>query len=346
MASTNIDKQVKAFCAQIGADPLMVQGAGGNVSWKDSEVLWVKASGTWLAHAESEEIFVPVDLMSLRAAIAEQKFSATPKVLGDTSLKPSIETMLHALMPQPVVVHLHAVAILATLVREDTPELLTRLFDCTYAWTWVPYCKPGAALAEAVFAALASRPNTQVVFLQNHGVVLGGASTAELEILLRDLVAACQPALREESLHQSQAALLLPLDRPSAYTLLADEQLQQLALDPALYRHLALDWVLYPDHAVFLGPQAVCYDDMQIFLQDPLIKFEDGHRLVFVRGAGVYVTLAFSLAHYVQLRCYYEVLRRQPMHVQLKPLTSLKVTELLNWDAEKHRMSLAKKKLR
>jgi len=50
------------YCAAIGADPLLVQGAGGNVSWKESDTLWVKASGTWLKEAVQKDIFVPVEI--------------------------------------------------------------------------------------------------------------------------------------------------------------------------------------------------------------------------------------------------------------------------------------------
>jgi len=50
-------RSVKEFCGRIGKDRLLVQGAGGNVSWKDGNTLWIKASGKWLAHAETEEIF-------------------------------------------------------------------------------------------------------------------------------------------------------------------------------------------------------------------------------------------------------------------------------------------------
>ena len=64
-----IEEQVKAFCAWIGKDPLLVQGAGGNVSWKDGDTLWVKASGTWLADATEKDIFVPVDLPYLLSLI-------------------------------------------------------------------------------------------------------------------------------------------------------------------------------------------------------------------------------------------------------------------------------------
>jgi len=106
----NIEKQVKVFCAQIGADPMLVQGAGGNVSWKDGDVLWVKASGTWLAHAESSDIFVPVKLAHLQDQLAKKNFSVSPKLYRASSLRPSIETLLHALLPHRVVAHLHPVA--------------------------------------------------------------------------------------------------------------------------------------------------------------------------------------------------------------------------------------------
>ena len=37
--------------ARLGADPLVIQGAGGNTSVKDGAVMWIKASGTQLADA-------------------------------------------------------------------------------------------------------------------------------------------------------------------------------------------------------------------------------------------------------------------------------------------------------
>ena len=38
----SVRNDVIHFCQSLGRDPLLVQGAGGNVSWKDGEVLWVK----------------------------------------------------------------------------------------------------------------------------------------------------------------------------------------------------------------------------------------------------------------------------------------------------------------
>ena len=40
--------ELRDFSARIGADPLLIQAAGGNTSVKADGVMWIKASGTWL----------------------------------------------------------------------------------------------------------------------------------------------------------------------------------------------------------------------------------------------------------------------------------------------------------
>ena len=178
---------VSAYSAKIGGDPLLVQGAGGNVSWKTVDTLWIKASGTWLADALISDIFVPVDLQDLHQSIRSGNFAATPTLKSPSSLKPSIETMLHAIMPHSVVVHVHAIEALAHLVRKDCAQTLKSLLGESVRWALVPYHKPGPELATAVQLALSSQPRTDVLFLQNHGVVVGGETVAEVENLLQEI---------------------------------------------------------------------------------------------------------------------------------------------------------------
>lgn len=331
---------ITRFCRAAGSDPLLVQGAGGNVSWKENDTLWIKASGTWLAEAGEKDIFVPVDLGHLRTALAAEDFGATPRVLGASTLRPSIETMLHALMPHPVVVHLHAVEILACLVRKDAEAILDSALDGSLRWLVVPYHKPGAALAKAVAEALARRAGADVVFLQNHGVVLGGDDIAEVERLLSVLLSALAaepPAYAEPEM----PARPLPVDSGLPYLPLADAEVQHLAMDESLYRRLSSCWVLYPDHAVFLGPKAACYDSID-GLAAAIRQPDGGPDLVFVRGDGVYAKPSCGLAKQVQLRCYYDVLVRVPENCRLAPLDDSEVDALLNWDAEKYRVGIKK----
>ena len=66
--SSDLD-DLQALSRRLGADLTLVQGSGGNTSIKDGEVLWVKASGTWLFNAEEQEILVPVDLPRAEATL-------------------------------------------------------------------------------------------------------------------------------------------------------------------------------------------------------------------------------------------------------------------------------------
>ena len=57
-----INKEFLKFSQNIGNNLDLVQGAGGNTSFKDGEILWVKASGCWLRDALRREIFIPLIL--------------------------------------------------------------------------------------------------------------------------------------------------------------------------------------------------------------------------------------------------------------------------------------------
>lgn len=328
------------YCSTIGADPLLVQGAGGNASWKDRDTLWVKASGTWLAEAAEKNIFVPVDLHHLRAEIRSGNFSVSPQLRGESKLRPSIETLLHALMPQRVVVHLHAIEILAHLVRDDCQTDFLSLLDSTIQWLIVDYYKPGANLATAVYKALIQKPNVNVIFLKNHGVVIGGADVAAVSRSLSKLTSAlCTSPV-------SICRKMLPVlptvsEQGDQYTPVRDTDVHQLALNIDLFNRLDSDWVLYPDHVVFLGAHAYAYRTWDAFQKET--KADSRYpELIFIQGNGVFVKPTFNQAKLAQLRCYYDVLARQGSYTSIKSLTNLHIAELLNWDAERYRQLIAK----
>lgn len=327
---------VISYCSTIGKDPLLVQGAGGNVSWKENDTLWIKASGTWLTEAAEKDIFVPVDLPHLRAAIEREDFSVTPRVRGESVLRPSIETLLHALMPHRVVVHLHAIEILAHLVRNSCQSDFQSLLDTGVSWVWVAYKKPGAELAVAVNLALQTMNNANVVFLQNHGVVMGGDNIEEIDQLLKSMAQALSTSPRsfDENIPPSDP---LSIDGKVLYYPVTDQAVHQLAMDDDLFSHLKSAWALYPDHVVFLGAQPYTYSDMNALRDD-----KEMPELIFVQNLGVFTVPHFSLAKHVQLRCYYEVVVRQHKEYMAQCLTSLQIGELLTWDAEQYRMGVAK----
>lgn len=340
----NTSEMMKAsivkYCAAIGQNPLLVQGAGGNVSWKEGNTLWIKASGTWLADAAEQNIFVPVDLDHLKHEINAGKFSASPKLLTASNLRPSIETILHALMPHPVVLHLHAVEILAHLVRSGYEQTLPNLLDSKVRWENVAYFKPGAELASAVRDALKKTPDAEVVLLQNHGVVIGGADVSAIDTILNRLVDTSR-VTPHPTLDTPTPSFNIKLAGGKSYVPVPDNHVQQLATNTALFDRLETDWVLYPDHVVFLGPVAKTYDCVAD-LEKTLHNAIDLPELFFLRGLGVFMQPEFSMAKQVQLRCYHDVLSRQEKHTVLNALNQDQIAALLNWDAEKYRMNIAK----
>ena len=328
-----IEKQVKQFCARIGTDPLLVQGPGGNVSWKANDVLWIKASGKWLAKACDEEIFVPVSLSYLQEAISNKNFSCSPSILGDTKLRPSIETMLHALMPQKVIAHLHAVEALAHLVRKNAETRLAELINDSIKWVFVDYYKPGAELAACVSAKLTLIPDAEVIFLKNHGIVIGAPDIRNLERILKKITKLLftKPFLSE----------LIPFDfviKNSPNTFLndfafaTDPEINRLSTNSYLISRVQNDWALYPDHVVFLGDSAIVINDTTAEYKSEIIGRNPD--FIFVKQQGVLECKAITPAKKAQLRCYYDVLVRQPPTEKLDSLTQINIKEILNWEAE------------
>jgi rhamnose utilization protein RhaD (predicted bifunctional aldolase and dehydrogenase) len=327
------------FCSVIGRDPLLVQGAGGNVSWKDGSELWIKASGKWLANSLKENIFLPVDFVELRDAIGAENFQILPKALIETDLRPSIETLLHALMPQSVVVHLHAVEILAFLVRADCKESIRHLMPSSLNWALVEYHKPGNDLARAIYSEIKKNPKINILFLKNHGVVVGGNSVGDVECILKDLVSIFNTQPMKLERHN-----LISHNTPSSiantYFFIEDSEIQELALNPNIFNDLEKNWALYPDHVVFLGPRPILYESWQDFFSKG-IPVDRLPELLFVKGEGVYSLNSFGISKLAQLRCYWDVIARQDKSIALDTLTKQDIDNLINWDAEKHRLNIS-----
>ena len=322
----NLD-QLRTLSARVGADPLLVQAGGGNTSLKDEDVLWIKASGTWLRDAASRDVFVPVDLAALHEALrtgdpaadACQPFVRT--ALNATGLRPSIETSVHALMPQRVVVHVHCVNTIAWAIRRDAEAVLTSRL-AGFEWAFVPYARPGLPLADAIAPRL--RPGVDVLVLGNHGLVVAADTVGAAEALLERVVGALERPAR--ALVPPDVDDLEALCEGTSYRLAANDDTHALATDE---HALAMGGtqVLYPDHVVFLGV-GVASD------------IASDAALVAVPGRGVLVRHDAKPAAEAMGRCLADVLRRVEPGEPLAALDASQIDQLVNWDAEKYRQGL------
>lgn len=329
---------LKSLSAQIGSDPLLIQGAGGNTSIKEGAVMWIKASGTLLADALTRDIFVPVDVPAIKAALEQdvQRADQPAEFALTKTLRPSIETSLHAVFTQRVVVHVHCVNTLALAIRKDARAVLAARL-AGFEWAMVPYCKPGAQLATEVAAAL--HPQTNVVILANHGLIVAADSVAAAATLLSQVVTALQaPAAGftadMAALAKRADALFEPC--PAAHPLHG-------VATSAPRLAVALSGSLYPDHVIFCGVAAVALHPDETPGEAVARQTRRGLPapvFLLVPDQGALIRKEASAGAQALARCLGDVLARLPEDVEVTPLSDAENAELLNWDAEKYRQSL------
>jgi len=318
---------LKNLSARVGADPLLVQAAGGNTSLKQNGVMWIKASGTWLRDAASRDIFVPVHHEALLGAQARHDpacEACTDFVLADlntTGLRPSIETTVHALMPQRVVVHVHCVNTIAWAICGDAEQRLAEKLR-RFNWAFIPYARPGLPLANAIAARL--KPGTDVLVLGNHGLVVAAETVVEAEALLDRVVSVFARPVR--ALVPPDLAALYRLCKGTDYAPAGINETHALATD-GLALDRGKDAVFYPDHVVFLGVGVAT-------------EIESGAPLVAVPGKGVLIRKDAKPAVELMGRCLADVMRRVEADDPLTALDGEAIDRLVNWDAEKYRQSL------
>ncbi|OYX42586.1 MAG: hypothetical protein B7Z02_11360 [Rhodobacterales bacterium 32-67-9] len=326
--------------ARIGSDPLLIQAAGGNTSVKAGDVMWIKASGTLLADALQRDIFVACDLPAMRAALdagTERADQPAEFALVEGALRPSIETSLHAVFPQAVVVHVHCVNTLALAIRADAETALTRRLS-GFDWAFVPYTKPGARLAALVRAARGEM--TDVVVLGNHGLIVAAEGVAEAEALLRAVVAAVTVAPTEEP--EVNHTRLAARAGDGFEPLPEGHPLHRVATERRLC-DLAAAGSLYPDHVIFCGPGAAILGDDETPKMAVARRIGEGFPppvFLLVPGMGALVRSDASSGARALVRCLGDVLARLEGGAAVTHLTEAQDRELSNWDAEKYRQAL------
>jgi len=325
--------------SKIGSNHLLVQGAGGNTSIKNDKSMWIKASGSWLMDSVKKNIFVNVDDKKIREGINSFLEDPLKDVLIEkTPLRPSIETTLHALMPYKIVIHTHPVELLAWLVLEGGQEKLKNLIKHRVC-AWASYIRPGLELAHSAKIALEKTPS-DVLFLGNHGLVVGSEDCKSAENIMKDILDICKKKPRKKSLINESE--LRQIGEQLSMRFAKYSIIDSLAIDEISYKYCnEKNGILYPDQAVFLGSKMHCYDgpiDNQSI--NFFIKKENSLPFIIIKGKGVLVSRKVSNDVDEILRCHAEVLSRIDEDQKLRYLTNDEVSRLLNWESEKYRQTI------
>jgi rhamnose utilization protein RhaD (predicted bifunctional aldolase and dehydrogenase)/NAD(P)-dependent dehydrogenase (short-subunit alcohol dehydrogenase family) len=281
----------------VGREPTLVLHGGGNTSVKATattllgetiEVLHVKGSGWDLATIEPEghpavrlaplRKLRALDAMTDEAMVNELRTN----LLDASAPNPSVETLLHALLPARFIDHTHADAILSICDQPDGERICAAIFG--RGLVWIPYVMPGFALAKRcaeIFERVASTREPTVMVLEKHGLFTWGATAkesyertidavtrAEHHVLARAAVVSV-PARAGEGTAPVQATAVLPRLRGALARLAGDPPergpIVRARSTPAVLRFLARPDVAdlvskgcaTPDHVLRTKPSAL-----------------------------------------------------------------------------------------
>jgi rhamnose utilization protein RhaD (predicted bifunctional aldolase and dehydrogenase) len=314
---------LRELSARIGGNRLLVQASTGNTSVKIGDVLWIKASGKWLVQADACDFLVPVKLSRAREYIARN--APIPETLpaNNGNVVASIETAMHVVMPQKIVVHVHSVNAIAWAVRADAPQCLNSPL-AGLNWQWIPYIPSGLALAASIQRILARFPQTNVLVLGNHGLVVCGDHCSSVMRLLAEVEERVAAAPRP--VPNQQPSLLRDAFPESAWSLPESPAAHALATDPVSWRILS-GGVLYPCQVIFLPGTAPQNREYVLRERMPLL----------IERHGVVCSKYMTRADQEMLSGLIEIVQRIDPSAPIRYLSTSEVLDVLQGGSDHYR---------
>ncbi len=251
-ASNPVDTLVK-LSHYYGSDPSIVLAGGGNTSAKldDGLVLLVKGSGHALATIPADG-FVEMDRQQLLAILetpVPEDFDRREEQFKELTLacrrhpakaqRPSVECLLHAIVPGQFVVHSHATLANVLSCCQAGKSIAAELFGDDVLW--IPYA-PGWMLAKVLADCLRDYTEKtglecpKAFLMQNHGLTVSGDGPGEIrektdhilqtiaEYLRREAVPGEAPFGLAKKVSDERAAALTGVIGPALRGALANDQ--------------------------------------------------------------------------------------------------------------------------
>jgi rhamnose utilization protein RhaD (predicted bifunctional aldolase and dehydrogenase) len=297
-----------------GGDPDYVVAGGGNTSWKTVDALYIKGSGSAL-ESIAEDGFVKIDRRRL-AAIWTSSYPGNPeqresailadmmaaRFPGEENKRPSVETLLHDMLPAAFVVHTHPSLINGITCSVRGEAAAQELFgdDCL----WIPSTNPGYILSRTVkdaWAAHVARAGKVpgFILLQNHGIFVNADSVAQLDATYRRVTECIKAKITRQadfspltldaaaSEAAAEAARILAAlategaqaaagAQVASVLFAVDVELARLCASKEAFAPVALPFS--PDHIVYAGSDF-------LFAEGPGLEIEQAYR-VFVEHYG------------------------------------------------------------
>lgn len=336
----------------------LAQAGGGNTSVKiDDHIMLVKSSGFQLADVNEQTGYSKVDYKKIveyfrehvepyeEDVFTEEKGNQLLKEAQIEGGRASIETFLHAITGK-YTLHSHPLLVNILTAREDAEKIIHELFPKA---VFVPYRKPGAALAEAYNkiyrAGEAQGADGSIVFLQNHGLVISGDDGDVVIEKTEQVLAVIAEYLKwDDGAYRAATQLYRVIGEIDALAgnivyLSENRYLSREYAGGSLVEQGAWEHAFCPDCVVYAGKKLLWLK--KEYDRQDILDFMDVHGLpTLVYHEGHFYILAESVKKAQEIENVMSFAARvqyagkgQKMHY----LNDAQEEELLNWDAEKYR---------
>ena len=364
-----------------GSNPEYVLAGGGNTSFKDENTLYIKGSGVSLAEI-TEDGFVKIDRAKLKD-IYTKTYSAdadareaevlsdmmAARRAGEEHKRPSVETLLHDVFDYAFILHLHPSRINGLTCAKNWKAPFDKYFAKNSVW--IRPIMPGYVLAmevkekvDAFKAANGKLP--KYIFLENHGVFIGGNTLAEIDAnmdalnAVLDEAVTVKPDFSEVAFDADKAAAVAPAIRAmladaegkmGIVTFRVNAEIARVVESEASFAEAST--AFSPDHMVY------CYDrrifvnseeieDIYNELSEKIAAFraEVGKdpKIIAVKGLGIFAAGRSKKEADIAAEVFIDAVKVSVYAKSFggsKPLPNDLVYAINNWEVERYRKKVS-----
>jgi rhamnose utilization protein RhaD (predicted bifunctional aldolase and dehydrogenase)/NAD(P)-dependent dehydrogenase (short-subunit alcohol dehydrogenase family) len=221
-AQFKTDLEQRVYSSRLlGSDPSLVLHGGGNTSVKITEpdlfgepldLLYVKGSGWDLGSIQAAG-FAPVrmDHLLRLSGLSELSDSQMANELRVATVRadapaPSVEAILHAILPYKFVDHTHSDALASIVNLPSAPQRMAEIYSDRVVV--IPYVMPGFALSRVCAETFPKQvtPKTIGMVLLKHGIFSFGATAKESYERMIELVDLAEGYLQKQHCYQINSA--------------------------------------------------------------------------------------------------------------------------------------------
>jgi len=338
----------------------LVQAGGGNSSVKLSGgKMIIKASGynlseinesKGISRVDNHKILYLLDKKELVKLTKLEREKRAVKAMEDANLTPkikaSIETFLHALT-QKYTLHTHPIVVNIIACRDGWNKTFSRLFPDAL---FVHYETPGISLAIQMKLSLDRyiakyKANPQIIFLQNHGIIITSNSLKDIFIIMENVVLRLEKSLGIDYSAYRMTNKVSQL----VNNVIKDNKIAYLSTDISIieilrkYKNILSCPPFCPDKMVYCGASNVelkNQNDVQS-IKKYVDKYEDYPKIIILNKMIFIIADSVRKAKEIEdiFKFHLVVIKENKGH-NINYLSMNELDYLNNWESEKYRQKL------